>query len=366
MDPTSRPTAETPGHEAPAGTPGHEALAGTPGQETPVETPGRETLAGTPGQETPAGTPGRETPAGTSGREVAILAGAYGGSSLAMDRFNESAHESRFMQLIRAPSYEGSDPDVEATQYTLALLSEHERERILKESKLTPKDIEALLRNNSPARMFNTQVYLIEGDLVKEIDVRIDAPVFITDGTRVHTRESLMTTYPFEAMGVTPEEVFAQQELGVFPSRLDPAVSEYMVRDLGDTATFQVPEDQLRSTNSRMVKKAVKTKVFLARDGWTDFITTVRQLRAMMRFGKSATQRANDTGRANLFALNARALAGAAEPLAIESSAGRDERLERLEEELVRSEKRAQRLEARTDELLDILRGLDIGGLDGN
>lgn len=303
------------------------------------------------------------TEAKAAGRELAIPAAAAEGGTLALDLIREKTGAARFMQITRPPEYDGGDVEVESQCYALALLTQERREEILKQDLLSTKDILALLRTNSPARTFDAQVYLIEGDLIKEIDVRIREPVFIADGTRVYTREELMETYPFEALGVEPEEVFAQQELGVFPGRLNPTHEEFIVRDLGDESVFQVPEDMVRKTDTRMVKRMVKTKIFLARDGWEDFITTVKQLRAMMRFGQKATARANRTGQANMFALMARTMvAGATGPLALESSDEREARLKRQEEELKRREERLKQLEKEAEDLISMLDGINISG----
>jgi hypothetical protein len=65
--------------------------------------------------------------------------------------------------------------------------------------------------------------------------------------------------------------VFSQQELGIFNTVRG---NEYAARDIGDDSIeFTTASDLIREcTPSRMPHKIVKTKVFLGKERWDDFL----------------------------------------------------------------------------------------------
>lgn len=332
-----------------------------------------EPAAAKPPPTTPAPTPAPGAAKATACRALALPTAAAGGGALALDVIREATGASRFMQIAQAPAYDAAEVrKTEHTEYAMALLEQSERDRLLEEPVMTTKAIQHFIQSNSPSRLFEDQSFVLEGDMVKEIDVRIREPVFITGNSRVYTREELLAAFPFDALGVVPEEAFAQQELGVFPAPGRPGHEDYVVRDLGATEPFVAPEDMVTGVITRQLKRVVKTKIFLARDGWDDFMTAVKQMRSMMRFGGAAIKRAEQSGQANMFALMARNMvAGAAggaggAPLALEGEQEREARLRRAEEEIARREERAAALEARAAELVAMLEGRgDLGAGGG-
>ena len=301
-------------------------------------------------------------------RELAVRAAA-----LPLARVADALAESPMLQypsmkVIRAPEYEGSSLAVERAEYGLSTMTPEEQEAILKEPTMTPAAFQSLIRQNSTNRFSSEDAFVLDGEILLQIDLRIREPLFITAGSKACTEEQLLATYPFEDMGVNPREAFAQQELGIFPARGsdDPSVREYMCRDLGTEDEFITVQDLVArsargaTTLVRPLIRAVKTKVFLARDGWDDFMALHRQVRGIARFGKSAIARSATSGGSNMLT---RMLGGmAAAPMALESSAQLIERAAQEKVEMERREQamrqREEELQRRTEELLEMLAGM--------
>lgn len=271
-------------------------------------------------------------------------AGRPGGGALALQP------SCSFLAVPVAPLPEGYDAAREEKEYCRALLPAgllaSVKKRVEAEGYLTPEKVQQLVDQNVKHDYeMHESVSLIDGNLICQIDTLTDRPVFILPRNRVTSRESLLATYPFAQMGVEPEEMFAQQELGVFPERagrfgqLDNGTADgdvaYVARSLGSDEPWAF--SHLKPVEPVRV---VKTKVYLAKDGWDDFLTLAKQVRAMMRV-RSLRDRAigyspGDGAPGETFVRGARAL---------ESTDLREERLRKLEAEI----------DAKTQKLEDLL-----------
>lgn len=259
--------------------------------------------------------------------------------------------------------YEGYDPVVEEAEYSRSLLPPDALEQVKGETFLSAADIRRVLEQNTNSRLTPEGVFVLDADLIFDIDIRTNRPMFILPDNTVHTREELVEAYPFDLFKTTPEEIFAQQELGVFPARaaaLDPTSKEYLVRDLGGgEGDFIMFEDLIgryareNYEDRRPIEKTVKTKVFLARDGWEDFLFTTKQVRATRRVLARALQRSKGQGD-ELLALMFGTSATKA-TLSLESSAQVEERQQKLEAELAAREEKIRLQEAALDARIEQL-----------
>lgn len=198
-----------------------------------------------------------------------------------------------FLAVPLAPPPEAYDAAREEEEYCRALLPAgllaSVKKKVAAEGFLTPEKIQQLVDQNVKHDFeMHESVSLIDGNLICQIDALTDRPVFILPQNRVASREQLLATYPFAQMGVEPEEMFAQQELGVFPEaagrvgQLDNGTADgdvaYVARSLGSDESWAF--SHLKPVEPARV---VKTKVYLAKDGWADFLLLAKQVRAMMR-----------------------------------------------------------------------------------
>jgi len=181
------------------------------------------------------------------------------------------------------------------------------------------------------------ETYAVDPELMMLIDTRTNFRVFIA-GDNVYTREELLEHYPFDAFHTTPEDVFAQQEIGVFPPKkyADPAATaakgedayEYVARDLGDDEEFIMIEDlvgRAARKNYKMKRspvRVVKTKVFLAKDKWDDFTTMKRFVKSFTTFVTPLMLEGGDSSaKALTYLFGGQAFRGGG-PLAIQDEAG--------------------------------------------
>jgi hypothetical protein len=156
---------------------------------------------------------------------------------------------------------------------------------------LTIEDVRGLVRDNSPKESMEArgEVYALEPELLILIDTRTNYKIFIA-GDNVYTREELFDHYPFERFKVLPEEIFSQQEIGVFPAKkhaMNPDEFEYVARDAGDkTVEFVMVEDMVGQATrpkyqaQRAPVRVVKTKIYIGREAWDNFSL-------LYRFGKA-------------------------------------------------------------------------------
>lgn len=194
------------------------------------------------------------------------------------------------------------DPALEEKEYCRALMAPGDLEQlkaaIAEHGFLTIEQVRELVRQNTvkETQEARGETYAIDPELMVQIDTRTNFRIFIA-GDNVYTREELFDHFPFEAFRTEPENVFIQQEVGVFPPKkwADPDKGagvgeyEYVARDLGDGEEFVMIEDlvgraaRTNYNSQRAPIRVVKTKVFLGKGKWDDF-------KAMQRFvGSFAT-----------------------------------------------------------------------------
>jgi len=279
-------------------------------------------------------------------------------ASDALDRF-------ALLQIKPTSRYEGYDSAEEEKTYCRSLLSAADlkaaKSHVEEHGGLTSSKVASLLENNTSQRFTPAGVSVLDADLVAQIDQLTEECMFVLPNNAVHSRAELLSRYPFEVLGIAPEEVFARQELGVFPASsrsFDQTKKRYQCRDVGSGGEFVLLEDRVaRAARKRHVdrhppERVVQTKIYLAREGWDDFLAVVRQVRLLRRF----TSRAARAGILGLAAANS------ARPAALEDKEGWDARRAREAAELAAREAavaaREAEMAAREAELLAHLEGL--------
>ena len=192
-------------------------------------------------------------------------------------------------------TYDKSNEDVEGGRSLLSA-----QERIALDSELggtfmTPKEVRAVINENC------TRSQLEEGgldpDFILLIDTRINYKLFIA-GDNVYTREELFANFPFQEFAIQPESIFCMQEVGVFEARVQatgktPLPLEYSVRDAGDERIdFSPAEDLVRAACGgpppRTPTRIVKTKIYVGREPWSDFLLQMRFYRGAIRLAKTS------------------------------------------------------------------------------
>jgi len=235
---------------------------------------------------------------------------------------------------------------------------------------MTIQQVREILETNTTMRFTGEGIFVLDPDIIMQLDMRLDKPIFIMPDNTAMTREELMCTFPFAEMQTTPERIFAQQEVGVFPvreSNLDQVAKEYLARDMGSDDEFVMFEDVIGREarkaykDRRPIEKVVKTKVFLAREGWEDFMALAKHIRAIRRIVGGAA------------GFGGALMGGGQSQQALEDAAGVAKRLEQQEQEMAAREERMQErqaafeeqmrkkqeeLEAQTQKLTDLLAGL--------
>ena len=191
------------------------------------------------------------------------------------------------------PDPDAYDREAENRGYARSLLGESDRGRldddINRNGYLTVEQVRALLRENTaPGAAEHAGP---DPELIMLVDTRTDYKVFIA-GDNVYTRAELYDNYPFHEFNVQPEAVFAQQEIGVFPARKYALTDEleYVARDVGDeTVDFMMLEDLVGQaaregyTAKRPPLRVARTKVYLGKDHWQDFLLMARLARGAHR-----------------------------------------------------------------------------------
>lgn len=256
------------------------------------------------------------------------------------------------------------DPALEEKEYSRSLLPEQDLDALkvdLSENGfMTIAQVRSLVQQNcvKETQEARGETYAIDPEMMMQIDARINYRIFIT-GDNVYTREELLEHHPFEKFQTAPENVFVQQEVGVFPPKqhaMDGAGYEYVARDLGDDEEFIMIEDlvgRAARANYKMQRapmRIVKTKVFLGKDKWSDFSKMKRFVRSFQSFVTPMliASRGGDAGAAkSLAGLFAAGPAGG--PLAIQDADGARQESERAA--LAALEAKARELQQREDEL---------------
>jgi len=175
------------------------------------------------------------------------------------------------------------DEDKEALSYARSLLDDKELDLLKKEIAaggfLTIRQARELINDYTT---FSGDVFSIDPELMLAIDTRINYRLFITKDN-VFTHEELLKAYPFHDLGQTPENVFVQQEVGVFPPNKGDDQIRLLARDRGSVAPFLLMGEQRQLVESQP-SKITLTKIFLGRDRWEDFVFTHRFARCFQTF----------------------------------------------------------------------------------
>jgi hypothetical protein len=154
-------------------------------------------------------------------------------------------------------------------------LTPEEIEEIESEEPLTIEQARDFITQNSIKETEITDI-ILDPEIVLTIEPRVDFNIFITKD-HIYTREELYKNYAFAEFGMTPEVVFTQQEIGMFEN------DEYAIRDVGKSE-FIVLSDMLNtshrgaSSGSTPIKIA-KTKFYIGRERWDDYILIHRMAR---------------------------------------------------------------------------------------
>lgn len=275
--------------------------------------------------------------------------------------------ETGFLAVVVPPPYEGYTVERDEREYARALLTPEQLERLKEDvasaGYMTVTQVRNLVDTNTSARFTSEGIYTLDADLIAQIDMRIKEAMFVLPDNSVLSREELLASYPFAEFQTTPEKIFAQQEIGVFPvraSNLDQTAKEHLARDLGSGDEFVMFEDFIGRearedyVNRRPIERTVKTKIFLAREGWDDFMALSKHIRALRRIVVPVV------GHAGLGAMLGGPAPGA--PLSLESA---DSFATRLEKQSQAIEAREQRLREREEllasqsqKLADLIEGL--------
>ena len=157
--------------------------------------------------------------------------------------------------------------------------------------RLTIEQIRELAAANSAIN----EVGNVDPEFVAMIDSVADYPIFVSgNSSSIWSRAELLAQYPFEMLGVQPEDVFVAQELGVFPQRSSAfadAGLEYLARDVGDeSVSFVMLEDMVGAAcrgaahvARRAPLRTYVTKIYVGREAWEDFQLIARLHRAAAR-----------------------------------------------------------------------------------
>lgn len=190
-------------------------------------------------------------------------------------------------------------PEVEETEYSRSFLSADEldqlRADLARDGPLSLGGARALIAQNlaKETQESRGETLVIDPELLMLLDMRLDRPLFV-DGDNVYSREELCGSFALEALGHSPEALFAQQEVAEFEARGDAPGEprEYAARDVGDPDSFALAEDLVAwaarapgaSDPVRLPLRVAKTKVFIARERWADFRLMARFARGFREF----------------------------------------------------------------------------------
>jgi hypothetical protein len=284
------------------------------------------------------------------------------------------------------------DPAAEEKEYSRALMAPADLARLKADIEeygfMSIEQVRELVRQNTvkETQEARGETYAIDPEMMMQVDTRTNFRIFIT-GDNVYTREELFDHFPFEAFRTQPENVFVQQEVGVFPPKkwADPDKArgedayEYVARDLGDDEEFIMIEDlvgRAARKNYKMKRapvRIVKTKVFLGKDKWEDFKTMKRFVKSFKTFVTPLMLEGGDSSARALTYLFGGQPARRGGPLAIQDEAGlaaaqqrRERAAQAREQAALRAlEAKAKALQEKEDELRrreeDLFRSL---GLD--
>jgi hypothetical protein len=173
------------------------------------------------------------------------------------------------------------------------LLPQAQQEAIRKDVKefgyMKPKEIRDLIEKN---QFKNKHTYL-DPEFCATLDCYIDPenPLFIDkEKNKIFTRTELLDNYPFEEFSTTPEDMFRQQEIGLFIKMVGNRQElDYLMRDICDD-DFISTEDNIRSIIRRghvIERKAVKIakcNIYVANEEWEEFCLMKKVIKGFQRF----------------------------------------------------------------------------------
>lgn len=269
------------------------------------------------------------------------------------------------------------DPELEEKEYSRSLLSQEElillKTNIEENGFMTINQIRELVKQNNvkESQEARGETYAVDSELMLLIDSRTNFPIFIS-GDNVYTREELIRYYPFEEFRIEPENVFIQQEIGVFPPgkyqmQDDTTPSyEYVARDLGSEEEFTMIDDLVRSAinkkydSNRSPLRIIKTKIFLGKEKWDDFKTMKRFVNSFSTFVAPLMLQNPDNNPASaigrLFGMSIQSAQDEERKMRIQEK--EQKALEALEEKAKTIQQQEEDLKKREKELYDFL-GID-------
>lgn len=188
------------------------------------------------------------------------------------------------------------DPDAGAAGGARELLSASDAAaldaEICETGYMSPAAVRALVAENCARGQLEESG--LDPELLLLIDARINYKLFIA-GDSLYTREELYENYPFHEFGIQPEVVFVAQEVGEFVSAERSGAGEpvYALRDAGDERlVFSPAEDIMRAARGgpppRVARRIVRTKIFIGREAWEDFLLQMRLCRGGVRMAAAA------------------------------------------------------------------------------
>lgn len=123
----------------------------------------------------------------------------------------------------------------------------------------------------------------IDPEILLLIDQNTDYKTFIVN-SYVYSRKELYDNFPFHEFQLQPEAIFHQQEIAVFFGEKN----EYYARDIGSDTEFMRVSDIIRFGGAacgsiRKPDAIVKTKCYIARELWDDFLVARSLARLKVR-----------------------------------------------------------------------------------
>jgi hypothetical protein len=144
-------------------------------------------------------------------------------------------------------------------------------------------EIRAFVQQNS--RVVRGEVTMPDPQAMAAIDEKYPDPLFFCEDN-IYTREELCRAHPLLDKKAKPEDLFKQQEIGVFPPAKYAMEDklEYLSRDVGDTEPFIAIEDMVGQatrvgySSTRSPIKVIRTKLYKADDKWKSFVAATKML----------------------------------------------------------------------------------------
>ncbi|MDE2100337.1 MAG: hypothetical protein KGL39_24005 [Patescibacteria group bacterium] len=174
--------------------------------------------------------------------------------------------------------------EVEDKEFARSTFTEEERRELNDTKFMTISEVRELVLQNTTKENGST---FLDPEIMRMIDARINYKIYIAEDN-VYTRDEVYKHFPFVQFGVTPESIFDQQELGIFPPRrhaMNKDQFEYVAQSItegSDDTAFVMVEDMVGAAtrpgyqSQRSPVRRVKTKVYVGNQKWDDFILMTR------------------------------------------------------------------------------------------